>query len=1269
MVLRKMSKKDPTTKIKALKEFTDLVNQSEVDAVLTTLPFFPKIYVALSCDVDARVRENSQSALAAIVNKAGKKLAPILKQLFPAWVCSQYDTHPTAASIATNCFEKAFPAAKISDVFAFCESETLDYLIKNLTVLNAQTICNTKSHSPEECEAKYQRVVISSLRGYALYLEKILPEKLELSTNKNLTLTESDRFWSLHKNKTLQVRSAFFEALSSLLHNAAFLVGKFEEPMTSFVFKAIDESDPTLLSHIWSCIILIQVKVENWSKYVNVNKMLLPKIWKILRTALYPCVVFPNLLPLISKFNKEMLPDGQLHSFYSRFFENIYYGFRNVQLGRSETAAVTSAYYEILQYIIIQVTNEKETSEADKLALCSNFLDEHIISVLFWCIETEGSFGKFVFHHVGNLLSYWSKNTQVEVYATLLNRFWSELWQVLKNSLETTANISRITKSHVELVKNLKNSSQPAKAKVAKIRFESSEKSSASLLKSVEKSKDSSVFAQQLNELVFKLCSIYTERISSTKEIEFVENLEQLIKEYQSEELFRHLAKWNNADEVNICSLYDTFSAWLLEKDLRCESIIEIILVLYKYLKPSEKIDLLNRWIRMPSVQSWIIMRALSYPLCMEPDITKLLKMQEVTDHLVECARQASNGIYKENLIILQKCFFQTEDGNILIDIGTCGKIIDVMCEPLDDESRISQMDQCASFLAQIFPVICTDAEKKNLQQKIFLSLFKFSIIKELSEHLSDDTLWEVTSAWQDAISSDDLKMDDFLLDSCVAIISERLDNISIDQLTVSSLERFTEIVSKLIMCSTEQESSNEKLAVVEKLVRKLLSHRSSNESFMENLSLCIELMHGAVVVDTIEDVPTNTSFLDALDAYLKYKIFNLEVIIKLSCNIKKSVKVVKVDADDEMEPGDEIEFSEMRNQTQEEEATEDFCDLDENLLKEWTEGVYDRFFEVCYGSAVLDVLLLQAKSLPELETWIIYMQERLALLMKNLPDQIASQLKEKLFEMANCLGGLWTRCLMNLLNVKAYSSDNGAILLYEDAVTYSNQEETMMSYVNILQAFSERIEKKTLPVTSNLFEKYPNLIVKVSASRSLMRNHLDVGDFNETGERKIVGNALILMNEILTRQKTEPFLLYNKDVSLESQESILLVTEIVHFLSDVLTFFPADVDIRRWDFLRIALSSWVLSVAKSCEKFTENKVKVFISAIFKLNAAMYKFIVKEKTKSSTQMLQEVIDEWEKVFAKEVNLVLIKSFIHIIKNLGELWKIFFHCRSDPIVEI
>lgn len=1242
-----MTKKDPTTKIKALKEFVDLVNQSEVDIVKTVLTYFPKVYVQLSVDVDARVRESSQNALMSIVNKVGKHLATILKQIFPAWVCAQYDTHPPAASIASNCFNKAFPSKKVSEVFAFCEAECLDYFTKNLTVLTSQTVCNPKAHTPEECEGKYQRVLISSLRGYALYLERISPDKLDQSKEKNLGIVDKDKFWSLHKNKVPQIRSAFFEALSSLLQNGSFLLEKHEEQVTSVVFKSIDETDPALLSHIWTCLILVQVKVQNWSQYININKMLLPKFWKILRNALYPCIIYPNLLPFMSEFNKSMMPnDPHLHNFYTLFFENINFGLRNTQMGKSETSAVTSHYFEILRYVIMKVANDDEVTSEGKLEFCSKLIDDHIIAVIFWCIQSEGSYGKHIFHHIANLLSFWSRNAPtVQLYELLMQRFWSELYQVLEDSLETsTVNLKKVTSSHVELTKSLKLISQAPKVKPVQIKFEDSQPISPSkTIEQVDGLDKQTPKAQQLNDLVFKLCAKYVDRISSTREREFVESLEALVKEYQSEELFQYLAKSNNSDQMH--SLYDTFSSWLREEELHCESVVEIILVLYKYIKPSEKIDLLNRWIKVKSVQSWIILRALSYPLCMEPDITKLLQMPEVTNHLVDCAKQVANGVYKENLIILQKCFFQTEDGNILIDISTCAKIIDVLHQPLIDQEKIKQLDQCGSFLAQIFPVICSDPEKKELQNKIFVSLFGLSLRSTLSsEDLSEDTLWEVTTAWQDSLSSNDITMDEELLNSCSAIISKRHGDCSLTgKTTGTEMEHLTEIASKLIMCSTEQKgSADDKLSLVELMAGKLLFPQADNEFFLENLACTVELLHGRVVLDNIEDVCIDDNFTDAIDGYLKRKIFNLDVIIKISCNIGKKNTQEKVDDDEE------------------EEATEDYCDMDESLLKDWTNQIFARFFDICYSEEVLNVILLNSKTLqPELEDWIVYLQERLRILMVHCPEKISAQLKEKLFEMSNSKGGLWTKCLLNLLNTKTYSSEGGSVLLYEDSVTHSNssQERNLMSYINILQTFALNFEdKKALSITPNLFENHSNLLVKVSASRSLMRNHLTVGDFNEIADRKVVGNALIVMNEILTKQKTEPYLLYNKDVSLEDCGSVLLVAEIANFLTDVLTLFPTELDVKRWDFIRIALSSWVLSVSKSSKNFNENKVKIFVTAIFKLNAALAKFIISEKTKSSTELLQNMIDEWEKVFAKDVSLVLIKSYVHIINNLGEYFQ-------------
>lgn len=144
IVLRKMTKKDSKTKIKALQEFIDIINESDVSKIKEILPFWPKLYTNLAMDVEHRVRENTQQAQAAVVSKVGKNIAPFLKQLAPLWIISQYDTYAPAASLAASSFQKAFPPHKLKEVFNFCQNEILEFISKSLTFHTPQTLCNPK---------------------------------------------------------------------------------------------------------------------------------------------------------------------------------------------------------------------------------------------------------------------------------------------------------------------------------------------------------------------------------------------------------------------------------------------------------------------------------------------------------------------------------------------------------------------------------------------------------------------------------------------------------------------------------------------------------------------------------------------------------------------------------------------------------------------------------------------------------------------------------------------------------------------------------------------------------------------------------------------------------------------------------------------------------------------------------------------------------------------------------------------------------------------
>lgn len=65
------------------------------------------------------------------------------------------------------------------------------------------------------------------------------------------------------------------------------------------------------------------------------------------------------------------------------------------------------------------------------------------------------------------------------------------------------------------------------------------------------------------------------------------------------------------------------------------------------------------------------------------------------------------------------------------------------------------------------------------------------------------------------------------------------------------------------------------------------------------------------------------------------------------------------------------------------------------------------------------------------------------------------------------------------------------------------------------------------------------------------------------------------------------------------------------------------------------------------------SQIGVFIAAVYKMFDALSAFIKDERIRSSTKSLTDIIDEWENVFAKDVNLILLKCFMKFVQGSGE----------------
>ena len=422
-------------------------------------------------------------------------------------------------------------------------------------------------------------------------MEKLPEENLRKMSEKHALILDNPKFWSHHKSKVPQIRAAWFEVIAALLQFATFLTGKYEQQMTTCVFQFMDETEPTVIPHIWSSIILIPMKIDNWHTYLNFDKAVFPKLWKVLKSgsAGNASCVFPQMLPLVSNFKREILKD-KLEKFYCLFFENMNLGLKSVHASRSDISAISQAYYEVLQYTVIQILKDGEFDSAKKEELCFKLLEEHLVSVIEWVIESESASGKYIFNNIATLLDYWCQHSSDQVmYEKLLKKFWLRLYEVVEKSLTSEKDTEKITNSHIEIVQNLKRTLYK-KVKFSTENRETTQMSQEYALR----------FEVDLQELVYKLCKLYIRKINETSDQKFIFHLEYLLRLFQCVDLFKYL----NGDRENISNLYDQFAVWLLNDKLRCEYIVEIILILYKFLNADEKVEILNKCIKV-SITSW----------------------------------------------------------------------------------------------------------------------------------------------------------------------------------------------------------------------------------------------------------------------------------------------------------------------------------------------------------------------------------------------------------------------------------------------------------------------------------------------------------------------------------------------------------------------------------------------------------------------------------------------------------------------------------------
>lgn len=698
------------------------------------------------------------------------------------------------------------------------------------------------------------------------------------------------------------------------------------------------------------------------------EKAFLPKLWKLLRAGGHGSadIIYPHFLPLLSNWTVAIFGE-KLPILYESFLQTFQTGLRaQMEIptsSRAELKAISTAYFECLKYILLTVQSFPAgtfgaNATADRFSL--NLIQANIIDSLGALLEHSRN-GRFVLTHLIDLIHFWCQTSETNrLHGTFEAHFWTNAYDIIDGCLANATNSrSEILDSVQEMVQIMfKIGQNHGKARTAKIKFSDNVTQTAGdqmddgTLKTPPVPAKRSVFRAKTLAFVVKLSQLYIANTSANRSAEYVASLEAFFTHLAGEGDFVEQVTGSKAGVQRLC---DQLCGWLNEPAICSERVLNMVLMLYAYVEPSAKIGLLERLVRShnESVADWMLLRLLTHPFCTEPEVQRLIAEPAVTSNIVKNADALTPANVGAKINLLHKCFFQVDTGNFLIDTATCQRIVELLCATLGAaDTDVTVLDACVRFLAQIMPVICYDAHKNAIRNQMFVHLFGLCVDQKRLSVLSEDTVWEALTSWQDTLSSNDIQLDDALLRSCADAVEQNVSALlADDKSSIGTVEAVAEVISKLVLCSAEQFEHDAQLKsqhvdnVITLIFGQFDERYDALRATSVRTSTFVELINGRMLA-----TPTAIGWLDAAagtadglhsaQALIKLALFKFQTVFKMTCTVPASWQA----AGDVHRNDDDAAAKNA-----DEENTEDFCDLNEVLLKHWTQNIYAEVDETIY--------------------------------------------------------------------------------------------------------------------------------------------------------------------------------------------------------------------------------------------------------------------------------------------------------------------------------
>ncbi|XP_064071487.1 E3 ubiquitin-protein ligase listerin [Vanessa tameamea] len=1246
---KKLNKKDPITKTKALQELTELVKNSNVDEVVAALPSWAHFYQTLIIDSDRRVREAAQLCHGTLVSASGRRAAPQLRRLLPAWLLARHDDHAPVSAQAHAQLKMTFPESKLGEAISFCKSEIMSLLIDNLTG-NAEAMLSKKLDNPEEREIQIVRVLCSSLRALDLFLTELPEVHNDWLWDAIEPLLQANTFWKLAAHQSQNIRAAWYGAAGRAAGRGGARPAAGVGARAARALLARAEGG-AVAAQRWAALLHVMHRREEWHTWLDKKDLLMKRLLEVIENGGWgdARLLSNMLLPLLAKLPADLITKD----FYIAFFGAIFTGFNNKILisSKSERQTWINILEECLRYLSIQ--------QHEYVIEVVTFVYRTWLEKIFEYTDTQVK-NHLIKHSsttMASLVKYWLKQTKQEnseKYDQLIRNFWLSIGSTIAAQIDKLTvekdDIVQMIESHILLLQTLKTAFLQEGKKQHHIQFADQKMPDVKDpppavteqcdVASVER------FNHNLNAVVETTCCKYFDFAHEKQVSQAVfTSLITLIIKFESKNLFLAQARHFNQDSVY--GLYDSvLRNWLAGDTMRCKALVDLIFIILKYLTEQEQDGMFKSFQQFPPfVVEWCISRTLSHPHCSSAAGKRWLRGDVVEASMVALCKRQEDSDADDMLL---KCLSPDDRGEAALSERGVARVVRAL-------SAAPASARAARAAAALAP--CA------LALPLLDALFRLSLERPAGE--PREAAGAARAAWSGALAALPADARARLLALARAALHRRVHSRT-DELDMERIEHAASLCPYLFLSGLN--NSPENASEIVSHTKELFEMQTQRpEVPIEVFALRCDCIEGNIncpfenenefIEIVVRDSDKEHEELTKKDLilYLNESLFRASFLRAILS--KKAVS----DEDDE--------------------ETESWCDV---LLRD--EYFKAKLNRVLYEYVVLNVFYEKYAFWPDYEV-IKKSKERMENLIEDILSEITPETKNVVMsyihENAITKGYYWSYA-KKLFVVKMNK------IAHEIRESENETPESQLSFDDRLEdgkVCDEKSEKEDDSETTNKTpesDEYQNVIENLDISK--LEEMITGSGFFHSLQADAApseqSRALLMLRSVwrahahecaaaapLAAPHAAPadvvidlyyqhnhIMLYETDLTAAPWSQIVSNAAIVRFLTESVRARGWELGAHQWDFTTITLCSLVTSLRLSAHRWWCCKVAIVARAVLELFGVVHEFVggvraEAERRQPSAHVLA-LPTEWADIFAPDLNKNLFELLMIMLKQDG-----------------